>query len=182
MTYKQRNAFWLSLFAHVVLLVFILVKAQFTSLPHSIPQHESIHVNSVLITLPTPPSMTMQPDDLTHKNIAKPQITKPFIKKQLTNVQTKNNDDGLLAILHQAISTQQIYPAMALELNQAGKVTIGFYLYPDGRLEQITLLTSSGFPILDDAALAAVAKISPLSQAHAYLQAKKYYSVTVVFE
>ncbi len=88
----------------------------------------------------------------------------------------------ILSILHAAIATKQNYPDSALELKQSGTVQIRFLLYPDGHLEHITVIQSSGIISLDEAALNAVRAISPVKEVGKYLQKEDYFSVNVVFE
>lgn len=88
----------------------------------------------------------------------------------------------IIKILHQAISATQHYPEIAAELNQQGTVTVKFLLFPDGHLSDIAILKSSGFTVLDEAALLAVRSISPAKNAGSYLQKSEFFSVDVVFE
>ncbi|MBX2886816.1 MAG: energy transducer TonB, partial [Granulosicoccus sp.] len=51
------------------------------------------------------------------------------------------------------------YPKRAARRKQQGTAIVGFRIYADGSIESITLVQSSGYPLLDDAALASVAKV-----------------------
>jgi protein TonB len=48
---------------------------------------------------------------------------------------------------------QPPYPAQAIRLDQQGVVRIAVCVRPDGRLTEVTVATSSGYPLLDEAAL-----------------------------
>lgn len=88
----------------------------------------------------------------------------------------------LLNMLHEAIASQISYPDNALMLNQHGAVTIRFLLYPDGRIENITKLKSSGIDSIDNSALAAVQAIAPFKQANAFIQKPEFLSIDIVFD
>jgi TonB family protein len=90
--------------------------------------------------------------------------------------------DPLLQIIHNAIAAKQVYPDIAQQLNQSGVVKIGFWLDPHGQLSQISLLKSSGFPNIDQAALNAVNDLSSIQAAGIYLKNREYMAVDVVFE
>jgi TonB family protein len=88
----------------------------------------------------------------------------------------------LLTLLHNAIAAKQNYPESALDLKQTGTVVIQFLLAPTGELTHISLLKSSGFTSIDQAALMAVRAASPIKKAGIYLQAEKYFSLEVIFK
>jgi protein TonB len=48
---------------------------------------------------------------------------------------------------------QPPYPAQAIRLDQQGVVRIAACVRPDGRLTEVAVATSSGYPLLDEAAL-----------------------------
>lgn len=96
--------------------------------------------------------------------------------------QIKIHHEQLAQLLHDAIAANQQYPENAIELNQKGMVKIGFMLWPDGQLKNSSLLQSSGFELIDNAALTAVASISPMQEASRYLHQPEFFSVIVVFQ
>lgn len=51
--------------------------------------------------------------------------------------------------------TEPAYPELALEENVEGQVTVRVTIGPDGRVEDVVLVTSSGSRLLDDAAIEA---------------------------
>ncbi len=59
------------------------------------------------------------------------------------------------------IEEKKRYPESALGMNLEGQTTIDFFINPDGRADQISVVKSSGHPQLDQAALEAVQKSSP---------------------
>lgn len=49
-----------------------------------------------------------------------------------------------------------VYPAVSRRLKEAGRVVLDVYILPDGSVGQLRVKVSSGYPRLDEAALAAV--------------------------
>jgi protein TonB len=55
------------------------------------------------------------------------------------------------------------YPTSARAKGWEGKVSVSFRLGPDGQARDIRVVVSSGFPVLDRSAVAAVRKASPFA-------------------
>lgn len=88
----------------------------------------------------------------------------------------------LLAALHAAIQKQQRYPMSAMQMERQGRATMVFTLFPDGRIENLRVLKSSGTESLDTAAFAAVSDASPFNQINKYLKSAREFTIDVVFE
>lgn len=86
-----------------------------------------------------------------------------------------------LKIIHNKITSHQQYPSSALLLNQSGTVTLQFNVYPNGQMDQMIILKSSGFSNLDQAALHALQSIGHFKQAYLYLKKTTTFSVDVIF-
>lgn len=77
-------------------------------------------------------------------------------------------DPGLIAQIEQQykyelgrlIDAHKQYPKRAQRRNQQGKATVRFILMRDGAVRQVELLDSSGYPVLDKAAMRAIEAIS----------------------
>lgn len=99
--------------------------------------------------------------------------------------QQKNNTGKevktLAGFLHTAIQRQQQYPESALQMGRQGRAVVGFRLYPDGAMQGLQLIKSSGTDSLDVAALAAVRRVMPFKQASAYLSVAEDFRIDVVF-
>jgi len=54
------------------------------------------------------------------------------------------------------------YPAIARRMGWAGKVTVAFTVCMDGSVEELSVLESSGYPVLDKYALETIRKSCPL--------------------
>lgn len=90
--------------------------------------------------------------------------------------------DELLATLHAAIQKQQHYPQSAMQMERQGRATMMFTLFPDGRIQHLRLLKSSGTESLDNAAFAAVQDAVPFNKVDKYLKFAKEFRIDVVFE
>lgn len=88
---------------------------------------------------------------------------------------------SLLALLHRAISERKRYPSMARRQSRQGTTTVAFALHPDGGIDQVDVIRSSGFGQLDRAALLAVQEVAPFSKASRYLERPERFEVSVVF-
>jgi TonB family protein len=96
-----------------------------------------------------------------------------------TNTADKSN---LLALIHQAIAQKEIYPTLAETNNETGKVTLSFYLSPNGSIDDLQVAQSSGSSLLDHAAIVAINAITPFDPAKKYLRDKTQFQVDVEFE
>jgi len=66
-----------------------------------------------------------------------------------------------LATVRAGIARTLVYPPSARRNGLEGKVLLEFVLLADGRIRELALRSSSGFPVLDAAALAAVERAAP---------------------
>lgn len=100
------------------------------------------------------------------------------------NAAAKHGDkttDAFLVILHNTIQSHQHYPRKAQIMQHRGTALIRFNLFPDGHIENASLIASSGVESLDEAALLAVNESAPIKEASMYLQGKKTFTVYVDF-
>lgn len=70
----------------------------------------------------------------------------------------------VIAQLKRKLLSNFYYPKLAQKKNWEGKVTIGFLLHTTGQLSQIEIIHSSGYQILDNAAIKAISNITKLSE------------------
>ena len=68
---------------------------------------------------------------------------------------------GLLKAIRDRIDKVKVYPRMARMMGLQGKVTVRFTIRPDGNVERIEVLESSGSRLLDDAAKKSVLRAVP---------------------
>jgi pilus assembly protein CpaC len=85
-------------------------------------------------------------------------------------------------MIEDLIARNVVYPPEAQKAQQAGTVTIYLHLLSDGKLQEATIKESSGFSVLDKAALAAVQKQAPYPAFPAQISQKELrLTVPVVF-
>jgi protein TonB len=74
---------------------------------------------------------------------------------------TAEDTGALVASVRDGIDAVKRYPRMARQAGQQGRALIKFRLLRSGEVADPRVIDSSGFPILDDAALAAVERAAP---------------------
>jgi TonB family protein len=194
---KNNKVFFLASLLGHGLLVFSF---SFTVFQAKIKNNSTVFLPAYL----SQPSFILQKnaDQLTPPNkngIHKKILTKPSTSQSLNHVtsnkkshlspqeqsytQEKDIDQALLKMIHDSAAEHLSYPAMAIELNQTGIVTIGFLISADGALSNIILLKSSGFDALDNAALIAVKAVPPIPNTSPYLHSPvEHLAIDIVFK
>lgn len=66
------------------------------------------------------------------------------------------------ARLRSALSVHKVYPALAYRNGWQGEVTLGLRITADGRLRNVRVIASSGYGVLDRAALASLGEVERL--------------------
>lgn len=85
----------------------------------------------------------------------------------------------LIILIYKSIDKNKVFPRQAEVLHQKGKVVISFILYPNGEIKNIFIVKSSGFKILDNAALTAIQKSSPIHGTKQYLKTAQNFTVPI---
>ncbi len=67
-------------------------------------------------------------------------------------------------------------------MEREGRITLKFVLHPDGTIEQLRMLKSSGTSSLDAAALKAINDAAPFQKVTEYIHQAQEYQIDVVFE
>lgn len=98
------------------------------------------------------------------------------------NANTAQHQGQLLSLLHQAISKQKRYPLLAKRQRRQGTTTVSFSLSPSGQLDAIGIDRSSGFTVLDSAAMSAVSRVAPFGPARLFLSDVTRFKVDVTFQ
>jgi len=83
---------------------------------------------------------------------------------------SSSEGDSILAKIVGKIEAAKRYPRTARRMGIQGTATVRFKLKPDGQLEKIELLESSGSKILDDASLETVREAAPLPYKEGWLK------------
>lgn len=91
------------------------------------------------------------------------------------------NDGELLALLHRAIDRGKRYPPLARRQQREGTATVRFRLSPNGEMDAIDIDRSSGFRVLDTAAISAVSSVAPFAPARTLLSEMTRFKVDVTF-
>ena len=78
--------------------------------------------------------------------------------------------DSILAKIVGKIEAAKRYPRTARRMGIQGTATVRFKLKPNGQLEKIELMESSGSKILDDASLETVREAAPLPYREGWLK------------
>ena len=98
---------------------------------------------------------------------------------QATNASQQQH--SITELLHSRISENKAYPYLARRQRREGVVTIEFVLHPNGKIENVHLISSSRTRALDREALSAVKKIEPFFAAKNYLKQSEKFQVDVTF-
>jgi TonB family protein len=112
------------------------------------------------------------------KNVTKQNLT----QSNFIPTDTGTDYSQLLIILHNAIVQNQYYPESALALSQTGIVRLSFQLFPDGHIDNLQIVKSSGVESLDQAALVAVTNTFPFKNPAIYLQTAKQFFINIEFQ
>jgi len=99
---------------------------------------------------------------------------------QSTNASQQRH--AILELLHRRISDNKEYPYLARRQRREGVARVSFVLYPDGKIENTHLVTSSRAAALDRAALSAVKHIEPFTHAQEYLEHAEEFQVDIEFD
>jgi TonB family protein len=95
---------------------------------------------------------------------APPEEQKPDQEEGMSFVTEGTVSTGYMEVLKKKIFDTWQYPEEAVNNGEEGKVAISFVLDSTGMVREIGVLKSSGSPILDSAAMAAVEKASPFAR------------------
>lgn len=106
-----------------------------------------------------------------------PKVEQKIVQKQAPQaptVDTKKIQNAYLAYVHQSAEKLKSYPRNAKRLNQEGIAYIHFVILADGTITQISLQKSSGFALLDDAAIKIITTLAKLNAIPKELNKEKY--------
>ena len=177
----------LSLLAHGLLLFYCLVyfkdKHSDTTLPKQVMTYlkekpsdflPPSHINKAEKKEPKTPQTK-------HRSSLRQHTTAQQVKDEHDSIKEKNAEK-ILQLLHEIIAKHQIYPDTAVELDQSGVVTLGFILYPDGHIEAVSILQSSGYENLDRAAIGALKASTPIEGMKEYLPKAHFFTIAIEFK
>jgi TonB family protein len=111
--------------------------------------------------------------EIKHKN-RKPVIGQEAVKGKVL--------DRLVALLYQQINAHYQLSSQAIEMQEIGTSMVSFVLLPSGYVKQVKLKKSSGFPLLDQAAIQAVKKSTPFSLKGYQLHTLQKFEIPINFQ
>ena len=106
-----------------------------------------------------------------------PKVEQKVVQKtvpQTPTVDTKKVQNAYLAYVHQSAERLKTYPKNAKRLNQEGEVIVHFVILSDGTITDISLQKSSGFGMLDEAAVKLITTLAKLKPIPKELSMDKY--------
>ena len=106
-----------------------------------------------------------------------PKVEQKVVQKivpQTPTVDTKKVQNAYLAYVHQSAERLKVYPRNAKRLSQEGVAYVHFVILADGTITDISLKTSSGFGLLDEAAVKIITTLAKLKPIPKELNKDKY--------
>jgi TonB family protein len=208
---KLHYCFWLVILAHLILFLGLTLKIFYNETPEmyaarnvqkilpayfykdeSNPTQQNNFMQETQTKKMTADNgILKQTKDSIEKNLFPPQDIKRKAKiaeqsaapeqAPVNLIADKSTDKPLIKLLSRAAAKNLVYPKSARDFLVTGTAHIQFYIFPDGRVSNITLLQSSGSSVLDDAALFAIREMSPVRGVSLYLPAARYITVGIIF-
>ena len=89
-------------------------------------------------------------------------------------------DPSLVGIILARIESAKVYPKAAVRRRLEGTATVKFRIAPDGTVEEIHIVESSGFSILDRASVKTVKRAAPLPYIDSWLKVAVSFRLTKV--
>jgi len=86
------------------------------------------------------------------------ELTTPVIKKA-EDAQAEINTEAIIVVLREELSKYFYYPKSAQRKNWEGLVVLSFIIMPDGVIHKININKSSGYEVLDNAAVEALGEV-----------------------
>ncbi len=128
-------------------------------------------------------SKTVKPETVkkgittTEKDIAKIKIpSKNKSRKQSTPIETASIDKNsstskarVASILYKELNQYFTYPRLAIKQNWQGKVLLSLRVTSNGEIKNIQLNSSSGYDVLDQAAINSLSKVEQLPEISSWL-------------
>jgi protein TonB len=115
-------------------------------------------------------------------SVAKVVAAEPAAAADGSSFITAEEQGQMLSLLHRAISREKRYPMLARRQRREGTATVSFSLSPSGDMDAVDLDRSSGFSVLDTAAVSAVSRVAPFAPARLFLSDVTRFTVDVTFK
>lgn len=175
---KYCNHFLFSTTFHVALIVFIVYFSVPWQKINFFASKNNVLKAQLVTAQPQPPTVMNLPKQHFRLSTQLP----PSIYSNSIDKPTVAQGNLLLQLLRQAIQEKQFYPLDAQLLEKTGRARVAFRLLPDGQIEQVMLLKSTGTASLDKAALMTVRAIAPFLPAQHYLSEPKNFAINLEYQ
>ena len=130
------------------------------------------------LTDPQPVQVSLQPD-IADNGKAENNVINPITGRTIKDIRTLTQQQTarVTAQLNQAFDQYFSYPRLAQRNGWQGIVKLGLRVESNGQLSHIRLLSTSGFPVLDQAALETLNRISTLQDVDIWLNGLHFDTV-----
>jgi len=109
------------------------------------------------------------------------QSTKPKITPSPAQI-TKKSEARVISIIYKELSQYFTYPKLAQKRNWQGKVLLSLRLSSSGKIKEIQLNNSSGYSVLDQAAIVALRKVDQLPNISKWLDHDIELELPVIYK
>lgn len=203
---KTQNWFFISMLVHLLMLVnFVSFAFLYTpEVKHNAEKYLPAYIyqpKNNPITPPTPIKQTTKAEKPVQKKLDRSSIaterrredesisafqpsSQSFASTRMQMRQLKSDksvDKPLLRLLYEATVQQLVYPQIAISFRETGVVRIKFLIHPNGQVNNVAMLRSSGYEPLDNAALDAIRAISPVRNVGVYINKPEYVEAYIEF-
>ncbi len=146
-----------------------LFQAVVPRVPPMIPVTEHNRTKELLKVSPEVPAAAESRKRVEDSNPAPGSLVKTLVqlatpaaeeRSTLENVQQRYLKEHFTYI-RDLITTHLVYPLMARKMNWSGKVVVAFVIAEDGTVNNIRVIETSGFPVLDRSVLETVRGVAP---------------------
>jgi len=116
-------------------------------------------VTNKVVMISKPKVKTKDKSTTVAKHEIEKQLNNEYQKQYTKNIKTKADGETISKILNTEIAKYFYYPKAAQRREWQGKVVLRFIIQASGNIKQVQVAESSGYAILDNAAMKALKKI-----------------------
>jgi len=153
-----------------------------------------------IITLPSTQgsAMAIRIKEITVKNHKSVKNKKPVKTIKQVNTNSLNSENKIqenitsekkssrskaqvISIIYNQLNQHFSYPRLAQKRNWQGKVLLSLRVSAKGKIDKVQLKNSSGYPVLDDAAIRSLLKVKTLPKISSWLSGDIYLNLPVIY-
>ncbi len=158
-----------SLLLHALLFWGVIRNEQSNLMPTAQQAASGLHITLASYQVPTQPRKAKPMRTPTRPptrsdTVADEAATTDERSAEVTQVSESAFRERIMVKLQQAIAAHFTYPLLARQRNWQGEVVLEFRLERDGRISSVRVARSSGYSLLDHAALNALAQVGRISE------------------